>query len=204
MQDVETLKEQGYVVLKGSLPSNSVADKISAISGGATTFQELKRVFEDEDLALGPSRKNYRVTDETRGSLLSERSRGVLDSLGSWNWYDSSIITALPGRGRQPAHRDYSAPAKKEGKWKLVVFSPMHDVAANGGVTAVYPATHMGHGKTNLKRIRLNAGDELVFFSTLLHYGAANNSDDPRIMLSQTYEVANMQGLLEVFISEEE
>lgn len=200
MQDVLTLKEQGYVVLKGSLSENSVADKISAASGGATTFQELKKVFEDEDLALGPSRKNYRVTSETRGMLLSHRSRGVLDSLGSWNWFDSSIITALPGRGKQPAHRDYSAPTKKEGKWKLVVFSPMHNVTANGGVTAVYPATHMGHGKTNLKRIRLDAGDELVFFSTLLHYGAANNSDKPRVLFSQTYEVENITGLPDVFI----
>ena len=195
MRDVETLKEQGYVVLKGSLAPNSVAEKISAISGGADTYPELSKVYEDEDLALGPSRTNYRIRSKTQGMLLSERSRDLFDSLGSWSWYDSSIITALPGKGKQTAHRDYSAPAQKEGKWKLVVFSPMHDVATNGGVTAVYPATHMGHSKARLKRIRLDAGDELIFFSTLFHYGAANASENPRILYSQTYEVENIRGL---------
>lgn len=197
MQDAEALKEQGYVVLKGSLPANGVADKIAAVSGGATTYQDLKQVFDDEDLALGPSRKNFRLTSPSRGMLLSERARGLLDSLGPCNWYDASIITALPGRGKQPAHRDYSAPENPRGKWKLVVFSPMHDVKVNGGVTVVYPATHTGRDKTSLKRIRLDAGDELVFFSTLLHYGASNNADHPRILLSQTYEVEGIHGLPE-------
>ena len=132
----------------------------------------------------GPSRKNYRI----ESALLSKQSRALLDAFGEWSWYDASIITALPGRGRQPAHRDYSAPEKVGGSWKLVSFSPAHDVVRTGGVTVVYPGTHFGADATGTKRIRLDEGDELFFFSTLLHYGAANSTDTPRILLSQTFD----------------
>ena len=176
------------MILKKSFTPQRIKDEICKMSG-CKTYEDLKDVFEDEDLALGESRTNFRITDPSEGCILSDQFRELLTELGQWSWYDASIITAIPGKGRQPAHRDYAAPKDNVGRWKIVTFSPMNDVKPNGGVTVVYPRTHVGHPRENLKRIRLDAGDELVFFSSLYHYGAANKSQDYRVMFSQTYDV---------------
>ena len=115
-----------------------------------------------------------------------------MNKLGVTNWYDSSIITALPNAGRQPTHRDYSRPENMSGSWKIVVFSSVKDVEKKGGYTILYPETHFGDIQKNRKQIVLKSGDELIFFSSLLHYGAENKSDSPRIIFSQTYDVKNI------------
>jgi ectoine hydroxylase-related dioxygenase (phytanoyl-CoA dioxygenase family) len=184
----KTLKEEGYVILRKSFAPEKIKDEICKMSG-CKTYEELKDVFEDEDLALGESRTNFRITGPCEGCVLSNQFRELLTELGQWSWYDASIITAIPGKGRQPAHRDYAAPKNNTGRWKIVTFSPMNDVKLNGGVTVVFPTTHLGSPCGHSKRIRLDAGDELVFFSSLYHYGAANKSQEYRVMFSQTYDV---------------
>ena len=131
---------------------------------------------------------------EREGAFTSDALRALLAALahdgGAVHWYDASIITALPGRGRQPAHRDYAPPANAGGDWKLVVFTPVDDVARAGGATVVCPGTHFGTAATGRgKHVRLANGDALVFFSSLLHYGAANKAARERVLYSQTFSV---------------
>ena len=182
----------GYVVVQRAYEPNALRDALSS-RFKADTYEALHAAFEDEDLALGPSRTNFRVTKESKGKLLSSTLSELLSTIaqgGGWRWWDASIITALPGLGRQPAHRDYSMPEKASGQWKVVVFTPLNDVVANGGVTVVYPGTHFGGVAGGRgKRVRLAKGDALVFFSSLIHYGAANKTDADRILFSQTFEV---------------
>ena len=191
-----SLLTDGYVVVRRAYHPDALREALHS-RFGADTYESMCRIFEDEDLALGPSRTNFRVTKESKGKFMSKPLEELLSSIaegGGWTWWDASIITALTGNGRQPAHRDYSMPEKASGRWKLVIFTPLEDVATNGGVTVVYPGTHFGADAVGRgTRIRLAKGDALVFFSSLLHYGAANNSGRERILLSQTFDVYGPQ-----------
>ena len=186
---VRTLLDEGYVVVRDAFEKDAVATRLVRLCGGSD-YQSIADSYEDEDLALGPSRTNFRVPHRKRGELLSAPLADVLRLVDPQiSWYDASIITALPGRGRQPTHRDYAMPEHADQCWKLVVFTPADDVAPRGGETVVYPRTHLGDDShTRIKRVRLQSGDALVFFSSLRHYGAANHTDAPRIVYSQTFE----------------
>ena len=180
---------QGYTVIAHAFEKDAARRKIVDVCGSAE-YDVLKALYTDEDLALGPSRTNFRLQTRREGELLSPALASLLSSIGTaYSWFDASIITAVPGTGRQPAHRDYSMPRDRSGAWRVVVFTPVEDVLPNGGVTVVYPHTHLGEDSTKQKRIRMQAGDALVFFSSLKHYGAANNSEKFRVVLSQTFEV---------------
>lgn len=187
------LRAQGYTVLRGAYDPEAVRERVVQLCGAAD-YDTLAAAFDDEDLALGGSRTNFRLTTPVAGRLLSaplEKLFAALNPRSGARWYDASLITALPDMGRQPAHRDYSRPARRSGSWKVVVFTPLADVSRVGGVTVVYPCTQ--HEDTDelrgTKRVRLDRGDALVFLSSLKHYGAANSTDAPRILLSQTFEI---------------
>lgn len=183
------LFEDGFVVLPSAFAQDDVHKRLCALFG-ASDYQTLECQLDDEDLALGASRTNFRLTERKNGCLLSPTLTQLLAGVAAqWEWYDASIITAIPGAGRQPKHRDYGMPETGDGDWKLVVFTPITDVVSHGGATCVYKGTHFGSTRGNLQRVHLKAGDALVFFSSLLHYGAANTTDTPRILLSQTFTV---------------
>ena len=185
---VDALLRDGYVVLGGCFARDAARELVLRLGCGVE-YETLAACLEDEDLALGPSRTNFRLRRH-QGLLMASALSGLLDELGETHtWYDASIITALAGRGRQPSHRDYSKPVHSDEPWKVVVFTPLDTVHPRGGVTCVYPGTHLQDLPAVARRIRLDPGDALVFFSTLQHYGAANNSTTHRILLSQTFDV---------------
>ena len=191
----QALLQDGFVLLHECFEPNTVCRKIEDICG-AHNYKSVSRIFEDEDLALGQSRTNFRITNRKDGTLMSPKLHKLLQEIGNghYSWYDSSIITALPGLGRQPRHRDYSRPESPDGTWKIVVFTPKTNVQVNGGETVVYRGTHL-HDVFGVrgKRIRLAAGDAMVFFSSLEHYGGANETNEPRMLWSQTFEVKGLK-----------
>ena len=204
---VDVFMQDGYVVLKGAFASDAVSSMLRSLCG-SDEYDSIACEYEDEDLALGASRTNFRIQKKKDGRLMSRALHAFMKRVDpKYKWYDSSIITALPHSKRQPTHRDYSMPTSIEDTWKIVVFTPLADVKNNGGVTVVYPGTQFGDSDVDSGvgtlapeggslapeggsvRIRLNAGDALVFFSSLQHYGAANSRSENRILLSQTFEV---------------
>lgn len=193
MDHPRELLNNGFTILRGAFGDTDVRDHVCDLCGSKEpSFDTIATRFVDEDLALGPSRKNFRVTDEGRGMLTCPKLFSLFsEAFETCSWYDASIIGAIPGRGRQPIHRDYSRPVSASGPWKVVAFTPMEDVLPKGGLTVVHPETHLSNendATRRRQRIRLHAGDVLVFFSSLRHYGASNDTDRVRVLYSQTFE----------------
>ena len=96
------LRAQGYTVLRGAYDPEAVRERVVQLCGAAD-YDTLAAAFDDEDLALGGSRTNFRLTTPVAGRLLSaplEQLFAALNPRSGARWYDASLITALPGMGR--------------------------------------------------------------------------------------------------------
>jgi len=197
--DARAVDEQGYVILRGAIPSDALDD--------------LRARF--EDCMLAPDKWPAPREHDTRHSMLAndEATRRICLSPrllalvahgigGRFFLKDVQGRDPLPGGGYQGLHRDWPDDGPRSRMMVGLGFLDPFGVA--NGATRLIPGTHVEPGDMNDYAEHLthprevvvegNPGDVLVFHGRLVHSGLRNESGAPRRTLQICWQLHSAMG----------
>jgi len=197
--DARALDEQGYVVLRSAIPSDSLGDL-------RARFEECMLAPDKWPMPREPdTRHSMLANDEaTRRICLSPRLLAlVAHGIGDRFFLkDVQGRDPLPGGGHQGLHRDW--PDDGPGSRMMVGLGFLDPFGDANGATRLIPGTHAERGGMNDYAAHLthprevvvegDAGDVLVFHGRLVHSGRRNDSGASRRTLQICWQLHSAMG----------
>ncbi len=194
--DFETLKQDGYVIIRNLLDASQLEELRSATlpllgQSGRNNFEGVK------------TQRLYNVLEKTRAldSLATHpRVTGLLDRLFQPNYLlsQAQIINILEGEAAQPLHYDdgfYLIPRPRNALGAATVWA-LDDFTEDNGATVVIPKSHcfgeeliteQSPAMSTAIPAVMPAGSVVFFLGTLWHGGGANTSQASRLAATCQY-----------------
>ena len=195
MSDIETLRRDGFVILRDVLG----ATELEAITGALRPFEEAQRNgrnnFEGER-----TKRVYSLAGKGDVFMkLAEQPRvlELVDALLMPNWLLSNLqsIRIFPGETEQPWHADdtfYPVPRPHPTLAVSVIWA-LEDFDEDNGATEIIPGSHLWGDEhpdarpREIVRAVMRAGSAIVFDGATWHRGGANRSQRTRLGMSPQY-----------------
>jgi len=195
MSDIETLRRDGFVILRDVLG----ATELEAITGALRPFEEAQRNgrnnFEGER-----TKRVYSLAGKGDVFMkLAEQPRvlEIVDALLMPNWLLSNLqsIRIFPGETEQPWHADdtfYPVPRPHPTLAVSVIWA-LEDFDEDNGATEIIPGSHLWGDEhpdarpREIVRAVMRAGSAIVFDGATWHRGGANRSQRTRLGMSPQY-----------------
>lgn len=206
----------GYVLFPGFLPVDLIEamhEQFQPIYRG-----ELARVEAGDTSSLrGRNRMSFDIkvyVEKLKGPLDDDRFRRnpiieeLVDAvLGRWRYGVTKAECPFKDADTMAWHPDVSNDQPRERHEpvrpsRLTFNVPLVDVTDSNGPMEVIPGSHRLHHfgvqehiyrmtRVHSVKILMNRGDAMLRDGNLLHRGSPNLTDDPRILLDQTYRALN-------------
>jgi len=212
----------GFVVLRDFLPADLVramhAQLLPLVRGEYTRIERegLQRLRAPGRLSLDVSRYAELLGGPLSDPLyrhnpvIEELAVDILGPAESWGRGWSQVECAFPGCGYMTWHPDQTPDETPPGNAphrtvRLTFNVPLTEWTWANGAMELLPATHL-HARAFLSqnvqeiahlypvRLDLGLGDALLRDGNGLHRGSPNVSEEPRLMLDQTYRTAARPG----------
>jgi hypothetical protein len=212
----------GFVLLRGFLPPERVramhAQLLPLVRGEYARIERegLQRLRAPGRLSLDVSRYAELLGGALADPLyrhnpvIEELAEAILGPMGTWGRGWSQVECAFPGCGYMTWHPDQTPDETPPGDGphrtvRLTFNIPLTEWTWANGAMELLPATHLlsrAFLTRNVQeiahlypvRLDLAVGDALLRDGNGLHRGSPNVSEEPRLMLDQTYRTAARPG----------
>ncbi|MCZ6852713.1 MAG: phytanoyl-CoA dioxygenase family protein [Gammaproteobacteria bacterium] len=202
VQDIATaLRSTGAVVIENCV-TDELADRVAAelrphFDESGTAYQADFEGY--KTLRLGEILARSRSSSELVGEalLLSVIDEILLPHCINYRIGSCTGIEIFPGETAQELHRDDGIyPIHIQGvEWQVSAMWALSDFTKKNGATHLLPGSHDGPPRAAAAKsdytaqAEMTKGSVLLYLGSLLHGGGANNSDQPRMGLVNTYAV---------------
>ncbi len=193
-EDWDALQQHGYVILKGLLPKDQIADIRQSLipllnNTGRNAFEGMKTQRLYNPLA------KTRVVDDM---VDHPRVVYLLDKLFLPNYLlsQAQAINIMPGEQAQMVHVDdgfYQVPRPRPPLGAATVWS-IDEFTADNGATVIFPGSHRWEDsrrpnpdKDEWVKAIMPPGSAIFFLGTLWHGGGANQSATSRLAFTCQY-----------------
>lgn len=200
--DLNALDRDGYIILRGAIAANAVADLIERFEAAVLEPEKWPTPREHH------TRHAMLNGDEAvRAVCLAPDVLAILTHMFGTRFFLADVQgrDPLPDGGRQSLHRDWHY---CDGRTEMVVGLAFLDpFDASNGATRLVPGTqndlgdmsdhdHYGDSHPGEVVVEGSAGDVLIFNGRLVHAGARNTSGAPRRTLQIDYRAWSVRNSL--------
>ncbi len=198
---VKALRSTGAAVIENCI-TDELADRVAAEL--RPHFDECGTAYQADfegykTLRLGEILARSRSSSELVGEalLLSVVDEILLPHCINYRIGSCTGIEIFPGETAQALHRDDGIyPIHIQGvEWQVSAMWALSDFTKENGATHLLPGSHDGPPRATAAKseytvqAEMTKGSLLLYLGSLLHGGGANNSDQPRMGLVNTYAV---------------